>query len=258
MSGNVLDKALSKGKVNREECHITNTALCRGESDRDNERAAKCCAPRLLRELRELSPDIPILTLGKCAARAVLGVRSILVARGFVWAAKEIDSVQAALKKAHKAQGQKKEEGVLKAETLAGRAALSGRTVLPTIHPAFVLRADTWNPIFQLDMARACRAANGELGPLEDGGSHEVGDLTVLRGMGDVVSCDIETDGVKPLETKMLCVGLSDGKKTAVIWPWKKKYARPLGKWLGTRRSVVFHNGWNFDVLVMRQHGVVW
>jgi uracil-DNA glycosylase len=57
-------------------------------TDKEKDAAAICCAPRLYRELQEIPKDVPILTLGKPAARSVLNVRSILLARGFVWTSK--------------------------------------------------------------------------------------------------------------------------------------------------------------------------
>jgi hypothetical protein len=33
------------------------------------------------------------------------------------------------------------------------------------------------------------------------------------------VAADIETDYVIPLTTKMLCIGISDGKRTVVVMP---------------------------------------
>ena len=77
--------------VQREEIHITNAMLCRGESDKEVAAAELCCAPRLLNELRVLDRKAPIIALGASAARQVLGVRSIMMARGFVWTVKSID-----------------------------------------------------------------------------------------------------------------------------------------------------------------------
>ncbi len=257
--GRILERALARHKLRLTgDCYLTNTALCRGDSDRENERAAECCAPRLLRELGELPSEIPILSLGKPPTKAILGVTSILRARGFIWRSKELDkkAIKSALKKAHATEGPKGQEMLLRAETLASRSALGARVILPSVHPAFILRADTWNPIFLIDVARAARVSAGEIGA-EDEGSHKVGSLKILRGLGDVVSCDIETDGIKPLETKLLCVGLSDARGvTRVVWPWKSSYAAGLAKYLHTRSKVVFHNGFGFDLLVLEAHGV--
>ena len=71
---------------------------CRGELENDMKTAEVCCAPRLLRELAALPKEVPIVTLGKSAAKSVLGTRSIFMARGFVWTVKpiEVEAVRAA------------------------------------------------------------------------------------------------------------------------------------------------------------------
>jgi|SRR5882724_988745 len=254
LSGKFLDERLRRdAKIPRNNCHITNAALCRGESDDDNERAAECCAPRLLNEIVALSGEAPILALGKTAARSSLGVRNILTARGFIWTAPEIEEkvVKAAFKK-----------DILRGEILRGRQKIAGRIVLPSIHPAFVLRADTWKPISELDFRRAGRVVRGEVtAPFEDECNYRVGSPEVLERLHKVgaISCDIETDGIKPLECNILSIGFADEKGAVVeIWPWDDDYSGFVGRWLGTCGSVVFHNGQNFDLLVLESHGVVW
>ncbi len=257
--GTLLFAALHKGGIKRGQCHVTNVALCRGESDKENERAAECCSPRLLAEVSGLPAGVPILTLGKAPLIAVLGVRSLLQARGFIWTAKEIDKkhVSITIKAAYKRkEGPKRDSAVLRGEILAARAGLRGRVVLPALHPSFILRADTWHPVFTLDIARAARLVGGGVcTPLEDVSPYHVGGPEVLRGLGATVSLDTETDGIDTRRCKMLCVGLSDTKKTVVIWPWKKAYAPRLAAFLRSRKGVVCHNG-IFDIPVLRSHGV--
>ncbi len=259
MAGKILHSELSKNGVSRASCHVDSVALCRGESDKENERAAECCAPRLLGELSKLPPDIPILALGKAPLVAVLGVRSLLQARGFIWTAKTVDPKQppAALKAAYKKSvGVRRDNAILKAETMGGRGLLAGRTVLPTLHPSFILRADTWNPVFQIDIRRAARTvANEVVWPLEDVGQYVVGGLELLRGLGPTVSLDTETTGIDPMTCQLLCVGVSDIERTVVIWPWKASYARKFSKFLHSRERVIIHNSL-FDVPVLRAHGV--
>jgi len=258
-SGKFLDERLRRdAKISRSECHITNAALCRGESDEDNERAAECCAPRLLNELAGLSKKAPIVALGKSAARSVLGVRNILTSRGFIWTAPVIE--EKVVKDAFK-------RDILAGETLRGRQKLSGRIVLPSIHPAFVLRADTWKPISELDFRRVGRVIRGDarggrcgVAALEDECEYSVGGPEVLiPNLGMKVSCDIETDGIKPLECNILSLGLADSWGGVVeIWPWHDKYAEEVSIFLASRDEVIFHNGQNFDLLVLENHGVVW
>lgn len=85
----------------------------------------ECCAPRLQKELEGYQN---IIALGRTAANAVLGRRaSIMDIRG-------------------------------------GPVTLDdGRRVMPTIHPAFVLRMRRWTRAFRTDLGRAVRWFRGEL-----------------------------------------------------------------------------------------------
>lgn len=258
LSGKFLDERLRRdARIPRADCHVTNAALCRGESDDDNARAAECCAPRLLSEIAQLPKSAPIVPLGKTAVRSVLGVRNILVARGFIWTAPEIEE------RTIKAGYKSKKGGILRGDTLRGRAALALRLVLPSIHPAFVLRADTWKPISELDFRRVGRVVRGEIvAPFEDECKYTVGGPDVLRDfsvLSHSASCDIETDGIKPLECNILSIGLADSFQNVVeIWPWRDEYGPEVARYLGRLELVVFHNGQNFDLLVLENHGVSW
>jgi uracil-DNA glycosylase family 4 len=259
LSGKFLDERLRKdARVARADCHLTNAALCRGESDDDNERAAECCAPRLLGEVAFFPENTPVVALGKAATRSLLGARNILTARGFIWTAPEIEE------KAVKAAYKSKQDGILKGDVLRARQKLAGRVVLPSIHPAFVLRADTWKPISELDFRRVGRvvrdvAVFGGIRSGEDEVGYAVGGPEVLSHLGDVVSCDIETDGIKPLECNILSIGFADNAGHVVeIWPWSDEYAAEVSWHLGRKHEVVLHNGQNFDLLVLENHGVTW
>lgn len=91
MTGSFLRGLAREVDIDMREAALTNASLCRSQIDKENEEAAVCCAPRLLRELAAFDPSIPIVTLGKASTLSVLGVRSIMHARGFVWTAREID-----------------------------------------------------------------------------------------------------------------------------------------------------------------------
>lgn len=251
-SGKFLDERLRKdAKTPRNQIHITNAALCRGESDDDNERAAECCAPRLLNELRDLPSNAPTVLLGKAALRSVVGANSILTARGFIWTVPEVETlkIRAAYKK-----------DILRGDTLKARSLLAGRVMLPTLHPAFVLRADVWKPVIEVDFRRIGKVFRKEIQPpWEDEVDYQAGGPEVLSQLSGSVSLDIETDGIKPLECNILSIGLADKQgHVSEIWPWSDDYSKALSKDMGPRPEVVFHNGHNFDLLVLENHGVVW
>lgn len=263
-----MDQVLAEGKIDREACHVTNASLCRGDTDKDNDKAAACCAPRLLRELA--GSDAPILTLGKSATKSVLGVSSIQLSRGFVWTApdrsKALKQAQAGVRRANK-KGTGIEKASSKLEDVSGLASLAGRVVFPSVHPAFVLRSDAWRPILQLDVNRVGRWLRGELNVqvLDSNiggawvGTDDPARLRELFGaMGPVVSCDIETTITgSVLTADIVCVGLSDGQNTVVIDPWIPAIHAPLLSAAFQSRTVVGHNFLNFDMLALERDGVV-
>lgn len=258
-SGRLLDGALRENGIkNRTEIHVTTAALCRGETDKDNWQAALCCVPRLLGEVRATfdtnGRPIPALALGKSATHSLLGTKKLLYARGFVWHAAEIEP--AAIRAAKKAE-KGKVAAILAAGHLEGRSLLTGRVVFPTLAPGFILKAETWTPVWRIDLRRALRWAFIGPSSLEDAGALRVGGLEVLEGLDSIASLDIETDGVKPLECNILCVGVADSSgQAAVIYPWRRRLASGLSQWLRTRKQVVAHNGRAFDEIVLANHGV--
>ncbi len=286
ITGEMLNEELSDVNLDRETAWVSNATMCMPENDQDAARAAECCAPRLLQELAALPRAAPILTLGKAATRSVLGIKSILLARGFVWTARDLEtsigSAEAALRKA--GRGSKKEavvEAKLRLDTLRARHALAGRTVLPMLHPTFAfIHNEAWSPIFHIDLDRAARWIRGELtGEMLADRIERVGSIAELRRRKDVflvtdsvdeirkaskilgkeIGCDIETERLKPLSpllARILCVQISDGDRSIVIGPWDQRiHARPLTEFL-KGRVVVFHNGYNFDHPALERDGV--
>lgn len=273
-TGSFLRSLCREVDIDITEAALQNASLCRSNIDKENEEAAVCCAPRLLKELAALDPSIPIVTLGKTSTLSVLGVRSIMRARGFVWTARTIDPAPAwnAAKKAKLRKAPKWKALWLKAQIIEGRSNLAGRAVLPTVHPAFVLRSDTWLPILKSDLDRVARWVRGDLtrDKLLENGPYVVvtkgADVRrELRKLAPVISVDIETgpskpggpDGADPNRNRILCVGLSDGAHTVVIWPWRKATHAPLlNAHFKRAKKISMHNGYNFDQISLARHGV--
>ncbi len=178
-SGMMLNKMLSKAGFDRSSAHVTNSASCMGDSDTEKERASACCAPRLANELAELPPEVPVLTLGAAAQRIFTGKRSIMRTRGFVWTLPEVPHARVTgaarnLLNRKKMDPVKFAAAIDRAEQSLWRAEarekLTGRTVIPSIHPAFVLRGGEASlPMLRVDIRRAVRAARGELRTCEAG-----------------------------------------------------------------------------------------
>lgn len=265
-SGKLLDFHLARNKIPRKNLHVTNATLCRPgtENKKILRKAAECCGARLYQEIAPISKSVPILALGKQATISILGLTQILLVRGFIFETPLIDPSEtkklekAILKHAPKSIGRLFAE--FRRDWGLGRAAIAGRPVLPTIHPAFVLRSETWSGVLKLDMRRFARMVRGEIGDLADQvklPETVTQDVRKLKILGPEVSLDVETTKTgSPLTASLLCVGLSDGKREIVIWPWKAKLARPVADFLKTRKSVVGHNTMNFDRVVLERHGI--
>lgn len=262
-TGIFLESLLRDKRVGlkRENLVLTNAALCRGTTDKDNEKAAQCCAPRLLRELASYPPNLPIVAFGKSATLSILGNRNIMRTRGFIFTAAPIDPsvIKAAIKAAQNPGA--KRSAVLRGATLPWRTKLAGRTVLPALHPAFILRSETWKPVLQADLRRISGVVKGQIKPPYDDEAHaqiirDVPGVRALWRLRDSVSLDLETDGLQPLECKIRTVQISDGRRTFVIFPWKDAMAPGLTRFLLSRKEVVGHNIRCFDEIVLHAHGV--
>ena len=278
-SGGLLDKHLRESGLQRREAHVTNAILCRLEDEALPEvklAALSCCAPRLALELNDLrrwgdDRDAPILALGGPALRSVLGVNGIQKARGFVWETPDIEEkrIEAARKALAKmragARSQRSRDRVLKKQQalwlLEARQRIAGRTVIPTVHPAFILRgADGWLPVMATDMRRFKRVLDGTV-ELEDEAPYDVASTpakirTLIAKLEGAIAVDVETSGPSPLRDRLLCVGLSDGTRTVVVYPWKKTLA-PALKGALSGRTLVTHYGPQFDQIVLRREGVL-
>jgi len=139
-SGWEMNRALQAVGIRRNRCHVTNAVLCHppgaasGALDRIDKQVAtrrkngdtevltpvEACRPRLLREIEGLGCK-DVVPLGGVAMRAITGMRSkILEVRG-------------------------------------GPQNVGSLRMLPTVHPAFVMRSRRWTGAFVADLGRAMR-----------------------------------------------------------------------------------------------------
>jgi uracil-DNA glycosylase family 4 len=263
-SGKMLNKLLHENDLDRRDAHVSNVLLCRPTHEDQFERARACCAPRLFKELEALPKEAPIIAMGKEAAKATLGIGGILRSRGFIWKAPALDpKVKATLKNrvAAKAKKEKDKKAKRAARTKLLRDKIAGRIVLPTIHPAFVLRSQIWQAVLEVDVERIAKfIKNDNHIALEDRKPFVVvstaRELRKLgKKLGRYVACDIETVGLRFDEAEIRCVGIGDKKLTIVAFPWKEKMKRVLTRIFRTRIAVG-HNFICFDAPVLRHNGV--
>jgi len=173
-AGQLLDKLLAEAGLKREEVFITNTVKCRPPTNRTPTKTEiQECTPYLWKEVKRVKPRFMLL-LGNTALEGVLGVKGIKKARGN-WV--EVGDIQ----------------------------------ILPTYHPAAVLRNPGLMPLIQSDLQKFALATKGQLSQENDISyvfiNNREGLQKVLRDAEKAIklSYDIETGGQDYQD--VLCVG---------------------------------------------------
>lgn len=160
------------------------------------------CRPRLM---REVAKHTNVFTLGKTGLTAITQqARSVMDLRGA-----PID-------------GWVEDGGFRSWEKRDGLGQIVGRPlrVMPTIHPAFVLRMRRWAKIFRSDLARGARWFNGKLEWREPEVIFDPDPKTLrdfLFGGASFYAYDVETDAKESLVAKLRCVGIATTEKAVVV-----------------------------------------
>lgn len=204
-SGALLNRSLDAFHISRQtDCHVTNALLCfpkRKLSTVEQKAAMVACRGRLHHELSLVRGRV-VLGLGALALRTLTGHASI-----FSWFG-----------------GPQHGTSLAKKGTPGENADFSEWLVIPTIHPAFVLRSPAYGPVMQTHIQRAGLFAKGELTEwqwphLELSPDRAITPLKRILQSTQLVALDVETAGVNPLKDVLRIVGLSDGT-TTVSLPW--------------------------------------
>lgn len=247
-SGRLMMRELGRIGLQRHQVHWSNAVLC-SVRKKDLPVARKCCAERLRQELAAAAPPV-VMPVG------ALGARSGLLATKSTPILKWRGSISRVIYQADKPE-------------------LSA-WVLPTIHPAFVLRAPQWERVLRIDIERARRvAAEGFTPPEEIAGRRFIVARTIqelesalhlMRGSDDS-GFDVETVGLGPMLTSLVCFGLSDIHTTVIVpwasrrdgstpwWPQPAKIAGLVSEFWKPRR-VITHNGPSFDHIIAHRYGL--
>lgn len=257
-SGLELNRALKACGVDRRTLHITNTLLCQPPENNyaklekqrakaikkgaSGKLASQCCLPRLLNEIAA-HPCPNLITLGSTAFKAVShSDSSVMSVRG---GPREIVVAGA------------DDVGITK-------------RLLPTVHPAFVMRARRWTRAFNSDMSRAFRWFSTGLG-WQDPRMGVAPRPDQLRGWIEkhrrdrFIVCDVETlpgfpdvSHFDPLFDKLTVIGLgSEDGREAIVVPVRTKdgVARYSPRDFAEVRSIlidffrdptIVKSGWNF------------
>ena len=101
-----------------------------------------------------------------------------------------------------------------------GTYAIDVIRVMPTIHPAFVLRQQRWAHVFRNDMLKASRWFRGiaKWEPPKVTYNPSSDELRAfLSDTGRIYTFDIETDGIECLDAHIRCIAIGDSEEVMVI-----------------------------------------
>jgi DNA polymerase I-like protein with 3'-5' exonuclease and polymerase domains/uracil-DNA glycosylase len=239
--GPMFARGLQSIGLDVDDCAWLHAVPCAVEPG-DLPKARKACAPALTAQLDAFGSDITIVPLGAYALQSVCRLERkprILNWRG----------------------------------TVAQRGE-AGARVMAMVHPEFVRRAQAWAPILERDVAHLGDVLRrGWVAPeLQPGRQIVIADSVTelsdrLSALAEVVGVDIETVGLGPTHTRLVCLALSDAH-TSVVLPWStasnghecwwadpKAIKRLITKALRDRVAVT-HNGPAFDHIVLRRYGM--
>lgn len=249
-SGELLNATLQEAGLKREDLYIANAVNCHWPEDEGPPpEAYEACKPRLFQELRDVNPEL-VLTLGNEATQALLG---------------KIGGIKSLIGSMH--------ELVLKAtlqvDPWMTSEVVQKTWVLPTFHPAYILRGAIDGFDDMLDaFKRAKRLTTGETpypAPLPYDKVHylntaeEVYDtLLWLKEEGpQVLAIDTETDFVRDPKRTILLLQVGTGDEA---WVFEAKYmlncpASDIFQDIldDENRTWIFHNA-EFDLQYLQHH----
>ena len=253
-----LNPTLRSVGLKRSEVHITNAVLCQSTRDAkpaEWKQAARCCRPRLARELAGQDARV-VFAMGEWAQFTMTGRAGIMKwmghpLPGIVW----------------KANGQAWKPLKRKPEPDETCHDFRRYGVLSSVHPSFTLphRSPQWTPVFASFMERAVDLArfryDGPAWPtiLFNGPSGNATDEAILAALDELeetekhLALDTETNSLDALTADVINVGISGAKlAVSIYWPEvtpalfervRKLCANPVMRW----------DMWNaqYDVLIM-------
>jgi len=249
-SGGVLEKALRAAGISRNKLHLTNAVMCQppandmrgllarirsinAERRRRNNKLVKegkealalqktpqeCCRPRLA---VELGGKRHILAAGAHAAASLLGGSpSIQAIRGSL-----LDGHLVYDKKAKTMRVLDPNSKKLDLSAAGDFVSISSDArIVPTLHPAFVLRSPKWTDTFERDVDRLARWTRGKLDWKEPRMVYHPSPAVLEEFLSaeKVYTYDLETDGIAALSCNVRCVGIGTSEAIVIIG------TRPIG-----------------------------
>lgn len=233
-SGRRLNKALNRFDIPRASLHVTNARLCRppyNATVAEKKLALECCRPRLANELNALPSNVRvILALGAAALQTLTGKRSIMSRMGGPLPPTKFEFAR-----------KQKRDGTWWGHDASFSADFTRfETVVPTAHPAMVLRSPHFGFPMTVHIARAWGLQTGAIKPWKWPKFHLWPDASMVRALERIlksnrpVGMDTETGGTSFKHSPIRVVGLSN-IDTTISSPWEAydslKYGSAKSLW---------------------------
>jgi len=241
-AGQLLDEVLEEASLSREDCYVTNVAKCRPPDNRTPERSEikTCVSGYFWEEVDRVKPDF-ILLLGNSALRGVVGRSGITKYRGTVY------------------------------EVPFGGGG-GGATVLPTFHPAAVLRNPRLGLELRADVQRLSRMVRGVDSEVRTRvflirSTEQLKKLRAKLMEAEEIAYDLETTGLQEWKSdaRIVTLGVSWNEGSGAVVPlfhsaspWRDpdlalRYLKPAFE-RGDCKYIA-HNG-KFDARWLARNGV--
>lgn len=246
-SGRLLNKTLVAAGISRDDCYVMNVVPVRAPGDKFANHDSGDLGwglARLKSELASLTNAKVLVCLGANPLESVLGFKPPVAQRGesrregFIsaWRGSVIQT------------GIRAPDSLLCPEDYLNRLSIPvGVPVLPTFHPAAVLRQFNWHPWFLLDIQRAAEIAKNGL-PAKVYRQWYRNDLKALERLAesnvDLIAVDTELDP--------WIVGIATEDEVHVF-EWEESFRRPLTKLLTSERIVKICHRWLHDHAFFRK-----
>lgn len=193
-SGRMLMSAFNPHKV--KSYWITNASLCFAGDEAEKKESSECCKVRLLAEIAQRTPRL-VVTLGNIPTNLLLGVE--------------------------KSRGITKRRGTKVSATINGFAT----TVLPTFHPAAILRSSSLGPDFKSDFEEAITFVNGTVsdeakavplpGRVEFTVTSDWRSVLAEAEEGTFAVVDLETSSLDMTKGRILCAVIATHRGIYII-----------------------------------------